>query len=779
MKKLIILSLLLAFLASCQKKYDDGLSVQHSKNIEELAISPDFNWKLTRTITIEGKFLTGKPIVNVTSLDNKVTYYKGSADGKDVTVVLPAWVEDVNVNNIALSSLTGQKNISSMKQTEAISYNFVNNFTHEPTVQFEVVKLTDNSFVIFYTSNYQIPCAIVANLNGNNITYGPRTQIATSGTTHLFPRMLKINDNILLVAFVERNVGYRIKLVSISINGNNINTANTVTLSTSSPNLNMDYMGDNFVALAYLAGSSSVKTRLIEVSPTGQIAIGNEANVSSVSGIYYYYRLDVCALDENHYIVGSYKNPNYTLGAKVVTRSGNSITVGSDNLISPDHITSPILSSDIIYIDNDRALFVYQKNTGTHCRFGDISGSQITFAEENQMSPAKLTNLAGCMINEHELHFAYAGTDGNAQFQTANIAGNAISFNTAFNTGIYQRFCWAWEYFPIPNFLMPNDKILCFVTNINGNRRGMTYMGNYEPPVTDADGDGIPDDQDDYPNDPLRAFDNYFPAAGFGSLAYEDLWPGMGDYDFNDLVVDYRFQTVTNALNQVVEIFGTFTAKASGAYLQNGFGFNLPNANAALTTNPQKISVNGYDVRENYITLNAYGHETGQSKPTIIVFDKIFNLLSPTGGGIGVNTDPDYPFVNYDTVNISIIPNELYPIDYYSLNTWNPFIIVDKVRGHEVHLPDYEPTDLADNSLFNQWEDDSNPLIDRYYKTVTNLPWALDIPAEFEWPKEKIQITEAYHRFADWAESEGSLFTDWYTNTQGYRDQSKLYPLPE
>ncbi len=29
-----------------------------------------------------------------------------------------------------------------------------------------------------------------------------------------------------------------------------------------------------------------------------------------------------------------------------------------------------------------------------------------------------------------------------------------------------------------------------------------------------------------------------------GTLAYEDLWPGKGDYDFNDLVVDYDFDIV-------------------------------------------------------------------------------------------------------------------------------------------------------------------------------------------------------------------------------------------
>jgi len=55
--------------------------------------------------------------------------------------------------------------------------------------------------------------------------------------------------------------------------------------------------------------------------------------------------------------------------------------------------------------------------------------------------------------------------------------------------------------------------------------------------LTDSDGDGIQDADDDFPNDPARAFINFFPAAGYGSLAFEDLWPGKGDYDFNDLVV--------------------------------------------------------------------------------------------------------------------------------------------------------------------------------------------------------------------------------------------------
>lgn len=96
------------------------------------------------------------------------------------------------------------------------------------------------------------------------------------------------------------------------------------------------------------------------------------------------------------------------------------------------------------------------------------------------------------------------------------------------------------------------------------------------PNEGDQDGDGVVNDDDDYPEDPERAFNNYYPAEGTSTLAYEDLWPGKGDYDFNDLVLDYRFNVVTNALNNVVEVHGTFTIEAFGAVMKMDLDFSLP-----------------------------------------------------------------------------------------------------------------------------------------------------------------------------------------------------------
>jgi LruC domain-containing protein len=60
-----------------------------------------------------------------------------------------------------------------------------------------------------------------------------------------------------------------------------------------------------------------------------------------------------------------------------------------------------------------------------------------------------------------------------------------------------------------------------------------------------------------------------------GTLAFEDLWPSTGDYDFNDLVVDYDFK-IKNNQEFVKSITATFVLKAYGASSHNGFGFTLP-----------------------------------------------------------------------------------------------------------------------------------------------------------------------------------------------------------
>ncbi len=290
----------------------------------------------------------------------------------------------------------------------------------------------------------------------------------------------------------------------------------------------------------------------------------------------------------------------------------------------------------------------------------------------------------------------------------------------------------------------------------------------------DQDGDGVPDAEDSYPQDPARAFNNYFPASGFGSLAFEDLWPGKGDYDFNDLVLDYRFTYITNASNKVTEIRGKFAIRAIGAGLSNGFGFQLPGTSILNAD----IEASGSRLLESYISLNANGTEASQQKTTIIVFDNV-NRIMPPAGGFGVNVVPGAPYVKPDTTTISILftPNK-YSIDDIGLVNFNPFLIVNKERGKEIHLPDYPPTSLVNMSYFGTGQDNSDPNTGRFYKTGNNLPWAINIVSSYDYTIEANQITSGYLKFAAWAESGGTLFPDWYLNNSGYRNAASIYQVP-
>ncbi|MBN2615107.1 MAG: LruC domain-containing protein [Bacteroidales bacterium] len=288
-------------------------------------------------------------------------------------------------------------------------------------------------------------------------------------------------------------------------------------------------------------------------------------------------------------------------------------------------------------------------------------------------------------------------------------------------------------------------------------------------PVADSDGDGVNNELDDYPNDPTRAFNVYYPnKTDWGTLAFEDLWPGMGDYDFNDLVMDYHFKSVLNASNKLVEFYTDYSVRAVGASLENGFGFMLGG-------DPSNVaSVSGTHYTENFIHNNANGTEQGQTNTVVVLFDNAFSMIGSSGSGF-INTVQDVPYVNPDTNTLHVVYRN--PVDVQVTGTapYNPFMIVNKERGKEVHLAGQTPTDLADPSFFGTMSDDTRPAAGKYYQTAANLPWAIDVPVSFDYPVENVAILNAYNYFASWAESSGQQYTDWYMDKTGYRVSGNVY----
>ena len=266
----------------------------------------------------------------------------------------------------------------------------------------------------------------------------------------------------------------------------------------------------------------------------------------------------------------------------------------------------------------------------------------------------------------------------------------------------------------------------------------------------DEDGDGVPDYADEYPTDPDKAFNNYLPfQGGFTSYAFEDLWPNRGDYDFNDLIVNANYNHITNAQNEVTEMVYSLKVEHIGASYANGFGIQWPFA-------PSQIkSISGIDYTYGNNAPN--GTELGQSKAVMIAYPNTFDAR------------------NKDVMEVTIEMDAPYELSTLLSQNLNAFIYVDQQREKEVHLMDYEPTDLASPTIgFGKVHDVSEPAQGLYYRSDTGQPWGISISHAYKAPKEKVDIWWGYLKFNDWVSSGGTQFTDWYEDQPGYRNNTYI-----
>jgi len=331
-----------------------------------------------------------------------------------------------------------------------------------------------------------------------------------------------------------------------------------------------------------------------------------------------------------------------------------------------------------------------------------------------------------------------------------------------------------------------------------------------DPQAADTDEDGVSDPYDAYPSDPERAFNNYFPAkSDYGTLAFEDLWPRKGDYDFNDVVVDYRINHVTNANSQLVQIQAEFVVKALGGGWHNGFAF-------ATDLLPGQVESVSYEWQKNggpwqagpppihYSTdRNPNGTEAGQSKAVFFVFDDGYDLLEPSlpTRPFYANVVPEEPYKTPGRVRMTINLTQPLPFTAPGTPPYNPFIVANPVvlqgdryvpqwqRGVEIHLAGFRPSDKADGTLFKTQDDTTDPVIGRYYIDNIGRPWGLHLPTEHKYVREEldgpggwvslgIDIRDGYLKFDPWIASGGSSYKDWYRDLPGYRETSKLMNLP-
>ncbi|MFI3197969.1 MAG: LruC domain-containing protein [Methylococcaceae bacterium] len=308
-----------------------------------------------------------------------------------------------------------------------------------------------------------------------------------------------------------------------------------------------------------------------------------------------------------------------------------------------------------------------------------------------------------------------------------------------------------------------NDAIIAIkVTPFSAiNRSQMSPLSKI---VKDTDADTVQDNLDAFPLDPTRAARRFYPSAnGYGHLAFEDNWPKKGDFDMNDLAVDYRAIETLNAQNQITDLKLIYNIVGRGAQNDNAFAIHLPGVQrSAINQTTSLLTV----ASQPSVPLLP---ESGQSEAVFIMTSSA-NSLTPTGMG--------WPCGFFNTVStcprLAAVPlvaeihfNQPLTRGQMASAPYNPFIYPNRYagRGMEVHLVDHPPTAKADPKYFGTYDDATNPSQGKYYRTTDKQFWALDIPETWLYPAEWNNISNVYLTFPSWSAGISNLTTtNWFVS---------------
>ena len=271
----------------------------------------------------------------------------------------------------------------------------------------------------------------------------------------------------------------------------------------------------------------------------------------------------------------------------------------------------------------------------------------------------------------------------------------------------------------------------------------------------DLDGDGLFGYEDEFPSDPERATSSFWPSNNtFATVMFEDQWPSIGDYDFNDLVADYKFTYIKSASGNVKELIIDVDLKAVGGLKKGSLLFNLGLDQSLVE------SVSGNRLAYDFIKINANGTESGIDQAVIPIFDNSRSILPPPTGHSVTNVYNNQPHVNEVKIITKVVFKDPVPENF--INKYDPFLVTEFNRGIEIHLPGQQPTSKANLELFQTQDDATNFNQGFTYKNSDGLPWALHVMQSIKYPSENSDFSNAYVNFRNWAESGGVTHTDWY-----------------
>ena len=273
----------------------------------------------------------------------------------------------------------------------------------------------------------------------------------------------------------------------------------------------------------------------------------------------------------------------------------------------------------------------------------------------------------------------------------------------------------------------------------------------------------------------------YIPADGWGTLLFEDLWPSLGDFDFNDFVANYKMNLYfAGKSDNVKSMLIGLQVRAIGGSLPNELYMQLDYVTRNFMIERSDVELIDFKNCTNPEIEVIQG--ATESDPAIFAIRNIYSNPNKPAGSTYLNTERGYSMPESDLVSVTFFVEFKRPIPLENLvPDGNPiFFNFFIARGTdnaltEIHMPGFAPSRLGD-AAYKAEAGNPNVSTDRgrYFYAKDNLVWGLNIPAAIPHAYEKTDFLKAYPNFGKWAESGGTAYQDWYTNKPGNRVSDNL-----
>lgn len=266
----------------------------------------------------------------------------------------------------------------------------------------------------------------------------------------------------------------------------------------------------------------------------------------------------------------------------------------------------------------------------------------------------------------------------------------------------------------------------------------------------------------------------YHPRNGWGTIMFEDQFPSLGDYDFNDFVVNYKVQ---------FEVGKPKNKEYTSKYIMIGLRLKAIGGIFPYTPYLRLKEIKNDKVAmiemQNYKTGEAIDVKRIDNKKNHLIIDcsALIKDLDKRGSQF-FNTEKNALVATKDLPEIIItieLTNREEVDDILEDDEFDLYLKRNDT-GTEIHMNGIEPVDykypVYDANLLPVLESDGDIEDDNYYFSKKKLIWGLRVPGNASHAIEKANFLEAYKNFAKWAKSGGKEASNWYD--QGNANQDLL-----